>query len=390
MKSSDLHLILLTDFFPPGYRSGGPARSCYNLTIGLAEALPIRVITPNTDLGQQQPYANVISDKWISVIEGANVYYASSKEQGLKSILRKLQQNNPAIFYLNSMFSIPFTIYPLLFHWLGWIKGRVVLAPRGMLKPTALQFKPLKKRAFLTLFKLLGWQKGLIFHATSREEAEDIRQIFKDAEIKVCDTVPELDLLKQRTCHIKTARSIRFCITGRIHPIKNIHIALQALKYLSGSKVHVDIIGPFEDQAYYEMCKSEANTLPSGIKVVFHGALPHQDIHPILQKSDFFYLLTQGENFGHAIFEALALGKPVIISDQTPWRHLESRKAGWEINLQDSEALILALNTAVQMSNEVYQEWSEGAYQCALDFVERSDWKKSYLELFGIEIPVTA
>ena len=383
-------LLLLTDFFPPGYRSGGPARSCYNLAIGLSDTVPVRVITRDRDLGEETPYSDVASDMWVDLAGAATVYYCSLEEQGLRAMYRKLRQGGGDIIYLNSMFSVPFTIYPLLLHWLGRIGGRMVLAPRGMLKPSALQFKPAKKKAFLFLFRLLGWHRRLVFHATSREEAQDIRQVFAGAEVRICDIVPELALLKQRTTHQKTAGSMRLCMVGRIHPIKNIDKALQALAHLPVPDVRVDVIGPYEDQPYYETCKAAVAALPAGIRVVFHGALPQHDIIPVLQQADFFYLLTQGENFGHAIFEALALGKPVLISDQTPWRGLEAAQAGWDIALNDEQALKNALITAAQMDNTVYQEWSEGAYCCARDFVERSDWKKSYLALFGLENPVTA
>jgi len=382
------NLLLLTDFFPPGYRSGGPARSCYNLALGLSDEVQVRVITRDTDLGERASYSDIEPYTWINLVGKAYVYYCSRQEQGIRAMYRKLRQSGKSVFYLNSMFSVPFTIYPLLFHWLGWIKGRMVLAPRGMLKPSALQFKPAKKKVFLALFRILSWHKRLVFHATSVEEAKDIRQVFAGADVRVCDIVPDLALLKQRTEHSKTAAFVRFCMVGRIHPIKNIDKALQALAHLSGSDVLIDVIGPFENSNYYETCKDAAAALPSGIRVVFHGALPRHDIMPILQRADFFYLLTQGENFGHAIFESLALGKPVIISDQTPWRGLEARKAGWDIDLEDTEALIHALNTATQMPNDEYQEWSSSAHACAQTFVNQSDWKKSYLELFGIENPV--
>ena len=384
-----LPLLLLTDFFPPGFRSGGPARSCYNLALGLSDTIPVKLITRDRDLGEQTPFKNTASDTWINLAGSALVYYCSPQEQGFRGMYHKLRQGESNVFYLNSMFSVPFTIYPLLLHWLGWIGGRMVLAPRGMLKPSALQFKPAKKKLFLLLFRLLGWHKGLVFHATSQEEAQDIRRVFAGAQVRICDIVPELALLKQRTAHQKPAGSVRLCMVGRIHPIKNIHKALEALVHLSGSDVQVDVIGPFEDQNYYETCKAAVAALPSGIRVVFHGALPQHTIIPVLQQADFFYLLTQGENFGHAIFEALALGKPVLISDQTPWRDLEAQKAGWDIPLHDEHTLKNALSTATQMDNSVYQEWSEGAHRCASNYVERSDWKKSYLEMFGLEQPVT-
>lgn len=384
------NLLLLTDFFPPGFRSGGPARSCYNLAIGLSDMLPVKVITRDRDLGEENPYGNVVPDAWIPLAGDVTVFYSSPQEQGLRAIYQQLRSNPGSVFYLNSMFSVPFTIYPLLLHWLGWIKGRVVLAPRGMLKPSALQFKSVKKKVFLLLFRLLGWHRRLVFHATSKEEAEDIRQVFATANVQVCDIVPELALLEQRIAHEKTTDVVRFCMVGRVHPIKNMHKALQALSHLSGMQVQVDVIGPYENKPYYDLCQSVVTALPPGIQVVFHGALPQHNIVPLLQRADFFYLLTQGENFGHAIFEALALGKPVLISDQTPWRGLETIQAGWDISLNDEQTLKNTLLTAASMNNTVYQEWSEGAYRCARGFVDRSDWKKSYLALFGLENPVSA
>jgi glycosyltransferase involved in cell wall biosynthesis len=37
-------------------------------------------------------------------------------------------------------------------------------------------------------------------------------------------------------------------------------------------------------------------------------------------RHDLFVLPTRGENFGHVIFESVAAGTPVLLSDQTPWR----------------------------------------------------------------------
>lgn len=378
-------LLFLTDFFPPGYRSGGPARSCFNLSIGLGRILPVKVLTRDTDLGEALPYPNIRPDEWTGFAPGVAVCYCSPEKQGYRSILKKMKKSNASVLYLNSMFSLPFTLYPLLAHWLGQIDGRVVLAPRGMLKPSALQFKALKKKIFLALFKALGWHRFIVFQASSEAESQDIGAVFGAAALVVtCPPVPELSLLSSRTTHHKSASNTRLCIIGRIHPIKNIHAALHALAGTSFPSIRLDIIGPFEDQPYYELCKSIVGDLPAHIEVIFHGALPPEDIQPILQQADFFYLLTQGENFGHAIFEALALGKPVIISDQTPWRGLEAKKAGWDVPLNDPERLTRTLNRAFQMSNEEYQEWSAAAHLCAQTFVDQSDWEKSYLELFGI------
>jgi glycosyltransferase involved in cell wall biosynthesis len=52
---------------------------------------------------------------------------------------------------------------------------------------------------------------------------------------------------------------------------------------------------------------------------------------------DLFLLPTRGENFGHAIFDALEVGLPVLLSDQTPWRDLERIGAGWSLPLANPD-----------------------------------------------------
>ena len=53
-----------------------------------------------------------------------------------------------------------------------------------------------------------------------------------------------------------------------------------------------------------------------------------------------FFLPTRGENYGHVIFEALAAGVPVLISDQTPWRDLEQEAVGYMRPLNDENAFV--------------------------------------------------
>ena len=39
-----------------------------------------------------------------------------------------------------------------------------------------------------------------------------------------------------------------------------------------------------------------------------------------------FYFYLQHENFGHVIVESWQNGCPVLISENTPWKNLESQK----------------------------------------------------------------
>lgn len=99
-------------------------------------------------------------------------------------------------------------------------------------------------------------------------------------------------------------------------------------------------------------------------------------------------LPTEGENFGHAIFEAFGAGVPVIISDQTQWRNLSAQKAGWDLPLDQPEQFSLALQTAANLNQEEWEAYRWGAHQLATRFFEEHDFRNRYLQLFFGDQPL--
>ncbi len=80
----------------------------------------------------------------------------------------------------------------------------------------------------------------------------------------------------------------------------------------------------------------------------------------------FFLLPTWGREFGHVIVEALAAGCPVIISDLTPWRHLEETGVGWALPLE-SPRFTMVLQECVDMEDGRFQDLSPPAASFAVD-----------------------
>jgi glycosyltransferase involved in cell wall biosynthesis len=94
-------------------------------------------------------------------------------------------------------------------------------------------------------------------------------------------------------------------------------------------------------------------------------------------------LPSEGENFGHAIVEAFANGRPVLISKNTPWKNLAAQRAGWDVSHTD---LPLALAELAAMDQARYDEWCGGAAayyekQILVPFAEHQD---AYLKLFSV------
>ena len=87
---------------------------------------------------------------------------------------------------------------------------------------------------------------------------------------------------------------------------------------------------------------------------------------------DVLLLPSRSENFGHAIFEALAAGTPVVIGDKTPWRGLEAAQGRVDIALPDAPAIAAAIDRLAAMPASDYAAWRAGARATAERFVGAS------------------
>ena len=375
-------ILLFADWFEPGYKAGGPIRSCVNFVHQMKSHYTIYIFTTDRDLNDKTAYKNIETDKWINYEDGVKIFYCSPGQLSWNHIYREIQAARPDFIYLNSMFSRYFTTYPLIMSRLGIINSKIVLAPRGMLKSSALQFKSLKKKTYLTVFRQMGLHRLIHFHATDKTEESDVQKHFGNkVPLSVASNFPAA-INDFPGSILKKEKELSVVFIGRLHPVKNLDFLLQMLKEVDGN-ISLTIIGNAEDPAYVQRCKNIINTYPSNCKVHFMGEIPNSKLPDIISQHHIFALPTQGENFGHAIFEALAGGKPVLISDQTPWRNLEQENAGWDIPLSKAEQFVKALQQAVDFDQQEYDKWSHGAWQFVRRFIERSDLQKAYNNLFS-------
>jgi hypothetical protein len=68
--------------------------------------------------------------------------------------------------------------------------------------------------------------------------------------------------------------------------------------------------------------------------------------------------------------EAFSVGCPVIISDQTPWRDLESKGIGWDININNSMEIIGVFEKISKMNQDDYNHMAQLAFTFAKEFSE--------------------
>ena len=366
----------------PGFKSGGSLRTVASMVERLGDEIAFSIVTSDRDVGDAERYPGIRSGVWQTVGKSRVLYLAPAEKtlSRLRSIVRATPHD---MVYLNSFFDPTFTIRPLLLRRLGAIPKRpVIIAPRGEFLPSALRLKRYKKRPYLAVARPAGLYAGVTWHASTEAEALRIREWFgADAEVLVA---PDLaaPIPTAGSARPKPPGTLRLVFLARIDRTKNLEGALAALRQLDGEVV-LDIYGPLADPAYWEECRRLLAALPNNVRASYRGMVPHEQIPTVLADYDALFLPSRGENFGHAILEALAAGRPVIISDRTPWRGLAERSAGWDLPLEQPAAFAEVLQRCVAMSAEEYAKWSRGAHAYALDWQATATVVDRNRALFG-------
>jgi glycosyltransferase involved in cell wall biosynthesis len=227
---------------------------------------------------------------------------------------------------------------------------------------------------------MLGLHKRITFHATNEREKAAILDFFPGSRVIIADNLPKSDQPPFITVR-KESGFLKCIFIARIVPIKNLLFLLQALGKVQAT-IELSIIGPVEDGGYWDECSAAIDALPANIKAYYSGPRRNDELIPILQQHHLFILPTTGENFGHSIFEALVAGRPVLISDQTPWLGLSERKVGWDLPLDNLAGFTAAIENMARWDQPVFDEWAASAWKYAHDFIGNPELQKRYKELF--------
>lgn len=228
-----------------------------------------------------------------------------------------------------------------------------------MLAPGAMGIKWLKKRSFINMAKGLGLYRQVTFHSTHAHETAHIHErISRNAEIECIPNIPK-PATGQPSVKRKSSGELRILSVARIAPEKNIHFALKCLTNIDRElNVEAHFAGPVYDSEYFERCRKIASSLPENVTVHWHFAVPPTDIAALLAETHLFFSPSLGENYGHAIVEALFSSVPVLISDQTPWRNLEELSLGADLSLSNMADFTNFIEAMARLDADAYVQLS--------------------------------
>ncbi|MFH1005221.1 MAG: glycosyltransferase family 4 protein [Bacteroidota bacterium] len=364
-------ILVFIDWFLPGYRAGGPIRSCANMIEHLKDEFDFSVITRDSDYCETISYPGIISNTWNILPNGIKVFYFSSDKLNASEIKKIIEQEDFDFVYLNGIYSYPFTILPLRI--LKKKNKKVVVAVRGMLAESAIAQKQFKKRVFLYFARMMNLFGGITFQASTEKEKEEVKKYFGvHSLVKIAPNLPRKQLVKNVLSQKKFAGKLRLVNVARISPEKNLKYALEVLREVKGNVVF-DFYGPVYNNDYWNECKKIITKLPVNIIASYKGSVDGSKIAEILSDYQFMFMPSLGENFGHIIIESFACGLPVIISDQTPWRNLEKEKAGWDIPLSEKEKFIEAVEQCAEMNQDEYLKFSSSAKKIVSALLDDSE-----------------
>lgn len=249
-----------------------------------------------------------------------------------------------AVLHGNGLWLLP-NLYP------SWAARRhgapLLIAPHGMLSPSALQFSAGRKRVFDAIVQRHALEAAHCFHATSQEEFEEIRAYGLDAPVAIIPNGIDLPSLDDSPVALdRTGRTMLYL--GRMHPIKGLDRLLEAWARVetANPEWRLRLVGPSHGHHRAELEALAASLRLARVK--FEDGIYGDGKSAVLRQSDVLVLPSLNENFAMVVAEALAYATPVISTKGAPWEGLTKNGCGWWID-HGVEPMVAALAEAISM-----------------------------------------
>lgn len=376
-------ILIFTDWYIPGSKAGGPIQSVHNLALILSKHFIVKVVCRDRDLNSQEAFNSIKPDEWNEISNQHFVLYLSPEKTNFNKIKSIIKENNRNILYINGLYSFYFSFLPVLIASVLNSKS-VFISVRGMLHKSALSVKRTKKMIFLAFAKGYSLYKNYTLLSSNNLETIEIKRILGDQKVKEVPNIPinpnSIDRIKKE--FKGDNNTLRILFLGRLAPEKNPIVLLKALQSATFD-VMVTFCGSNNDEEYKRQFESELAKLPSCVEVKIIGDIPHSELGSLFLQNDILALPSLGENFGHAIFESLAFGLPVIIGNNTPWKDLELKQAGFEIEPTNEAELLKRITFFNDLSSDIFVDWSLKSQNTAISYYNENNFEEIYLNLFN-------
>jgi glycosyltransferase involved in cell wall biosynthesis len=253
--------------------------------------------------------------------------------------------------------------------------AKLVVSPRGMMNTWAWQHRRWRKQIARALIHpgALGAVDG--WHATSTEEAADIKAHGFNQPICVAPNgvnAPDVSARARDTAHWLArcpeagSRPVAL-FYSRFHQKKRVLELIDLWLERAPPDWLLLLVGIAQDYTPETLEQYILRASGSGRIKVFSG----EDQPPPYALASLFLLPSHSENFGLVIAEAMAHGVPALVTDGTPWNEINRDERGWCVAWS---AYGDALQSATAEPHERLRERGERARQWV---VAEFSWQRS-------------
>lgn len=139
----------------------------------------------------------------------------------------------------------------------------------------------------------------------------------------------------------------RFLSIGSLNRNKGMDAVLEAFseELNSGNNATLTICGDGEER---EALERQASELGLGANVCFTGQVSRAECAAYLSECDAFVLASRVETFGIVLAEAMACGRPVVMTKTGAWQTIVSVRTGLAVDVDDIPALSRAMQSVVE------------------------------------------
>lgn len=331
---------------------GGPSRSVPFLCEALAERnVSVRLVTtvPDSDRDAKAILpARSVETRLVEESKGLR-RKLRSPVSFYRTLRDEIRQAPPALIHDHGLW-LPSNVGAALVAW-QWDLP-LVISTRGMLTSWALQHNRWKKRLAWGAYQKHVLGQAALFHVTSQEEVEALRELGFDQPAAIIPNgvpLPEGDASGESLTERRRALFL-----SRLHPKKGLPMLLEAWAEVRPEDWELVLVGPSENGHRAEL-EAQVRQYRLDDEVQFPGSVSDDEKWDLYRSADLFVLPTHSENFGIVVAEALASGLPVLTTTGTPWAELETHRCGWWVE-PEVESITKALDAAVGSDDEIRRQ----------------------------------
>ena len=338
-----MRICLISSSFYPATFYGGPIFATWGLSKKLAEkGTEIYVSSTNANGGSSLDIrTNIFLRKEKNIF--VKYYYEEIRNMFSFAFLFGVWYDikKADVLYIQYLFHYTVLI-SLLFSLIQ--RKKIIVCPRGSFSYFTLSNRFVSLKDFWIRYLIKPFCKQVVWQASSYLEKRDIRRNLPDANVIIINdgvdfssfqqfkNINKQELLKRYTnIKFKEVSHIFFSM-GRLHSIKCFSVLIEAFSLLVEKDLNAKLLIAGGNDGEEGRLRQQIIDLNLQHSVFLIGSVDFEDKKNLLNNSDYFSLASEFESFGIVVAEALSCGKPIILSNKTPWRDLEKNKCGIFVN----------------------------------------------------------